>query len=76
MFDNLREQADSGTFYEDEAPLETAVETSAPQPSPVRRSGRFLGMTAIQRFILSVMLMMIVCILGSMFLLVAGKIVF
>ncbi len=75
MFDNLREQANSSPFYEEEAQFQQAAGT--PAPPPVRRSpGRLLGMTAIQRFVLVVMLMMIVCILGSMMLLVTGKFVF
>ena len=75
MFDNLREQANSSPIYEEEAQFQQAAGTST--PAPVRRSsGRLLGMTATQRFALAVMLMMIVCILGSMMLLMTGKIVF
>ncbi len=75
MFDNLREQANSSPFYEEEAQFQPAAGT--PSPSPVRRSsGRLLGLTSIQRFVLAVMLMMIVCLLGSVTLLVTGKIVF
>ncbi len=75
MFDNLREQASSSPFYEEEAKFQPAAGTPAP-PSNRRSSGRFLGLSSIQRFVLAVMLMMIVCLLGSMTLLVAGKIVF
>lgn len=75
MFDNLREQASSSPFYEEEAQFQPAAGT--PAPPPVRRaSGRLLGMTATQRFTLAVMLMMIVCILGSVVLLITGKVVF
>ena len=73
MFDNLREQANSSPFYEDEAQFQPAAVTPAAAPS--RSSGRFLGMTASQRFALAVMLMLTVCILGSMALLMMGKFV-
>ncbi|MCL4530552.1 MAG: hypothetical protein M1282_14200 [Chloroflexi bacterium] len=75
MFDNLREQANSSPFYEEEAQFQPAAGT--PAPPPARPStGRLLGMTAFQRFVLAVMLMMVVCVVGSMMLLVTGKIVF
>ncbi|MBI1793928.1 MAG: hypothetical protein HYR70_07025 [Chloroflexi bacterium] len=72
MFDNLREQANSSPFYEDEAQFQEAAGTSAAAP---RRSssGRILGMTAPQRFFIVLMLMFTVCILGTLFLLVTGK---
>jgi hypothetical protein len=70
MFDNLREQANSTPFYEDEAQFQS-VEGTNPAASPA--SSRFLGMTPIQHFIISVMLMMMVCLVGAMFLVVTGK---
>ena len=73
MFDNLREQANSSPFYEEEAQFQQAA---TPAPPVVRRTpGRLLGMTATQRFVLVVMLMLIICLLGSMALLITGKIV-
>jgi hypothetical protein len=73
MFDNLREQADSTPFYEDEAQFrQTESLTAAPRPGA--SGGGFLGMTPRQRFILSVMLLMAVCTLGAMCLLITGKI--
>lgn len=81
MFDNLREQADSTPFdstpfYEDEEQFRQA-EGLAPA-ARARKSGgaagRFLGMTPQQRFILDLMLFIAACALGSMFLLIAGKI--
>ncbi len=73
MFDNLREQAGSTPFYgEEEAKFQPAASTvSAPPPRPA--NPRFLGMTGIQRFILSVLLFLVVCVLGAMFLLITGK---
>jgi hypothetical protein len=70
MFDNLREQASSTPFYEDEAQFQS-VEGINPAASPA--SSRFLGMTPMQRFIISVMLMIMVCAIGAMFLVVTGK---
>lgn len=36
-------------------------------------SRNFLGMTAVQRFVISLLFLMMVCILGAMFLLVTGS---
>ena len=65
MFDNLREQANSTPFYEDEAQFQSVPASPA--------SSRFLGMTPMQRFVISVMLMIMVCAIGAMFLVVTGK---
>lgn len=68
MFDNLRDQADTGPQY----PLDTpgVDEVMPPEPSPVG----FLGMTARQRLIIAVLLMISVCLLGTTCLLVTGAI--
>ena len=78
MFDNLRDSAESSSFYEEE-PNDLYQEPQV-QPAPVastpkkkRRSGRFLGMTAQQRFILSLMLMFTVCIMGTLAMFILGK---
>jgi hypothetical protein len=75
MFDNLRESAES-SFYEEE-PNDLYKEPVA-QPAPAKRrsvasNGRFLGMTAQQRFLISVMLMFTVCIMGALAMFVMGK---
>ncbi len=74
MFDNLRDSAES-SFYEEE-PNELYKEPVA-KPAPKRRraarSGRFLGMTAQQRFLISVMLMFTVCIVGTLAMFVLEK---
>lgn len=75
MFDNLREQANSTPFYEDEAQFQEAEGFSAPRPKR-SSSGKFLGMTPFQRAVIMFMIMITVCILGSMGLLVTGKIGF
>ena len=70
MFDNLREEANSSPFYENEAQFQSAEE---PGPVAPRSSGRILGMTPLQRFFIALMLMIMVCLVGAMFLLVTGK---
>jgi hypothetical protein len=77
MFDNLREDAASGPYYEEEAKFQPAVgtETSSSffaEPG----SRRILGMTGVQRFVIVFMLFMAVCLIGGMALLVTGKIGF
>ncbi len=72
MFDNLREQANAAPFYENEAQFQSVEEPASAATGGGQ--GRLLGMSPIQRFIISVMLMIMVCTIGAMFLLVTGKI--
>lgn len=75
MLDNLRDEANSQPFFKDENDLTTAETTALPEARPMRsRGGKFLGMTPIQRFIVSFMLLIMVCVLGIMLLLVTGSI--
>ena len=73
MFDNLRDSAES-SFYEEE-PNDLYKEPSPKKTSAPRRrrSGTFLGMTAQQRFFISLMLMFIVCLFGTLAMFVLGK---
>ena len=75
MFDNLRDSASS--FYEEEPNdfYKEPEEQQKPAAQPRRRSKstRFLGLTAQQRFILSFMLMITVCALGTLAMFVLGK---
>ena len=82
MFDNLRDSADS-SFYEEEkndlykepaAPNSSRRSTAAPRRR--RSGGHFLGMSAQQRFILAVMLMLTVCIMGTLAMFVTQKMAF
>lgn len=67
MLDDLREQANSATFFEEEEePAEEA------KRAPARR--KFLGMTPAQRLVLALMLLMMTCIFGALFLVVSGKV--
>ena len=76
MFDNLRESADS-SFYEEE-PNDLYKDPSSnrkkPSAAPKKRgnNARFLGLTAQQRFFVSLMLMLTVCIMGTLVMFVMG----
>jgi hypothetical protein len=72
MFDNLRDQANSTPFYEDEAQFREAEGLSVPARKAPR--GRFLGMTPPQRFIVAIMFLISICVLGAMLLLVTGRV--
>lgn len=73
MFDNLRDDAAS-SLYEEEDTLFPQEEVKAKVPPKRKSGGKLLGMTPIQRFIVAVMLMIAVCTLGTMCLLITGKI--
>jgi hypothetical protein len=73
MFDNLRDSASD--FYEEE---QSDLYKQQPVAKPAararrRRNTRFLGMTAQQRFFLSVMLFLTVCVMGVLVMFVLGK---
>jgi hypothetical protein len=73
MFDNLREQADSGASFGEEEALGASQGLDEPAvPGSNRRL--FLGMTAPQRLIIAVLVLVAVCVLGTMCLLVTGRI--
>ena len=76
MFDNLREDADSSLYEDDDTELFPEEEVQAVVAPPPRRKsdGKFLGMTSMQRFIIALMLMIAVCALGAMCLLLTGKV--
>ncbi len=76
MFDNLRDESDNSFYDEDEAKFQPAAGTPSKSTLGRSKSGRMMGMTAPQRFVIVFMLMIVVCILGSMCLLVTGKIGF
>ena len=78
MLDNLRDQA---SFLEEEQPPETnkPIEHAPPklpkERKPHRSFDQITGMTAKQRFILAVMLLVMVCLLGIMLLVITGKVI-
>jgi hypothetical protein len=76
MFDNLRDSAES-SFYEEEPndlyKEPVATTTSVPRRRAATSNARFLGMTAQQRFLISVMLLFTVCIVGTLAMLLLEK---
>jgi len=76
MFDNLR---DDSSFYEDEQndtfqePEAQAQPVVAAPRSRRKRKARFMGTTAQQRFLLSVMLLITVCVMGVLAMVVTGR---
>ncbi|MDH5506051.1 MAG: hypothetical protein OEZ02_02390 [Anaerolineae bacterium] len=74
MFDDFREIEDDGenavAFL---AELEEEVGDVRVRP-PIGQTGRILGMTAPQRFVIAFMLFFVICIIGSLCLMVFGKI--
>lgn len=71
MFEDLRNEAN---FIDDEETPPTEVGTGVMRPALQERKETFLGMTAQQRFILSLMLFFMVCILGVVALVLTGSI--
>lgn len=73
MLDNLRDQAASSPFFQqEEIPM---AEQAAAAPPPRKTLDRLTGMNAQQRLILAVMLFVVVCLMGTLMLLVTGRFV-
>ena len=68
MLDDLRDDAD---FIDDDDQL---VRQKKRASAGMGAQTGFLGMTAQQRFVLAVMILLMVCILGSFFLLITGSV--
>jgi hypothetical protein len=78
MLDDLREQASSSDYFEDEEE-DVVEEVDDPtfnynEPDTQTSSGPFLGMTPTQRFVIAVMLMLMVCVMSMFFLVLTEKI--
>ena len=72
MFDNLRDSASS--FYEEEQnDLYKEQEVKPVATRKRKKNAKLLGMTAQQRFLISVMLLFTVCIMGTLAMFVMGK---
>lgn len=74
MFDNLRDSASD--FYEEEPGDSSQDQPQSKKTSASprkRRNARFLGMTPQQRFILTTMLFLTVCVMGFLAMFVLGK---
>jgi len=72
MFDNLRDSAESSSFYEEE-PSDLYKEPVAKAAPKRRANTRLFGMTPQQRFIVSLMLLFTVCIMGTLAMFVFDK---
>lgn len=79
MFDNLRDEFSDDTLYEDEQEALSNEPKLATEPSVVapkrrrKKKGQFLGMTAQQRLLISVMFMFAVCLIGTLAMFVMGR---
>ena len=73
MFDNLREEAASSY---DEKPIYQPASGTESVYAARPPSKRILGMTSLQRFVISFMLMLAVCVIGALVLFATGKIGF
>jgi hypothetical protein len=71
MLDNLRDSATNSPFFSEEGPEQPEEE----QEKESTGEKRFLGMTAVQRFIIILLLFFLTCVLGAFCLLVTGKMV-
>ena len=70
MFDNLRENS----FYEDDLNAPAQEQALKAAAAPFRRSNaRFLGMNAMQRFIISLMLFFTTCVVGTLAMIILGR---
>ncbi len=70
MLDDLREQASEPDFFMGE---ENDFEYNDAKMSG-QTTHHFLGMTPVQRFVIAVMILLMVCVLSSFFLLVTERI--
>ena len=70
MLDDLRNSATSSYLEEEELQQEDLY---ADKPAPKEKL--FLGMTAPQRFVIVLMMLMMTCVLGAFFLVATEKIV-
>jgi hypothetical protein len=75
MFDNLRDE-NSSFSDEPETSMRSTPGTYSGPISTSRRSSRFLGMTSIQRFVITLLLAGTVVVLGAACLFATGKIGF
>ena len=77
MLDNLREDADTSSYYDDdEIPGfldDFEGDGGKAKTSSSSFSNPAIKMNSVQRFIIAVLFFMLVCLVGSMTLLVTGK---
>ena len=71
MLDDFRNEIDADAFLDE---LEEEEEEVVEVKSVKARPSKVFGLTSMQRFILAIMLFMMICVAGSLCLLVTGKI--
>jgi hypothetical protein len=76
MFDDLRKEGDNSPFFQQEEiePLLDAPAKKKSAAAKARKSGKFLGMTAFQRFFIATLFMIMIVFLGVAVLLLTNKI--
>ncbi len=75
MFDDLREPEKEQQSFQDALGLGAPPRAvSAPAAAPSRPVRGFLGLSAPQRFVLALLVLLAVCVLGTMCLLITGRI--
>jgi hypothetical protein len=72
MLDNLRNQA---SFQDDQEPSDPNESKPPRQRRQLRSIDEITHMTARQRFALAIMFLIVVCLLGTMLLIIGGKVV-
>jgi len=70
MLDHLRDQAAASKFQDESVPVLDEFD-----PKPRRTRGKLFGMNAQQRFIITLLLLFVVCVMGVTLLFVTGKVV-
>lgn len=70
MLNDPQDSNNSSPFYAEE-PVVMTTETDKPPKS----GGLLFGMTAVQRFVVMFLIFLLTCVLGSMCLLLTGKVV-
>ncbi len=78
MLDNLRDDAAASPFFDDDDELPDFLEgeeekVEQPRSEPFAFLKPVLDLTPVQRFIIAAMLFTMVCLIGSMFLIVTGR---
>ncbi len=73
MFDDLRRSAQES--YEKDQQPEPTPEVEVEEEKPRKESATFLGLTAPQRFIISLFILMMTCLLGGFCLVLTDKVV-
>ncbi len=74
MFDDLRKEGDASPFFQGEE-VEPLLDAPKKKNRSSGKKGRkFLGMTAFQRFFISALLTLMVCVVGLAALLLTGTI--